>query len=95
MTPAGTEAHREVHFEDHVVHYLGEHGWLVGDSTQYDRHRALYPADVIAWLRETQPEAWAKLEAQNGTKTEAAVLDRLVRELAVCRIGSANRRMCV
>lgn len=81
MTPAGKEAHREVHFEDHIVHYLGEHGWLVGDAADYDRRRALYPEDVIGWLKDTQPDAWATLESQNGAKTETAVLDRLVREL--------------
>ncbi len=81
MTPPGMDAHREVHFEDHIVHYLGEHGWLVGDADRYDRRRALYTEDVVGWLKDTQDAAWAKLESQNGEKTESAVLDRLVREL--------------
>ncbi len=42
MTATGMDAHREIHFEDHIVHYLGEHGWLVGDADRYDRRRALY-----------------------------------------------------
>ena len=74
-------AHREARLEEHIVTFLAEHGWVVGDPTCYDRKRALYSEDVIAWLKTTQPEAWEKLERSNGVGVEERVLDRLARAL--------------
>jgi type I restriction enzyme R subunit len=75
------EAHKEIHFEDYIVDYLADHGWLVGDAAKYDRTRALYPEDLIGYVRDSQPDAWAKLEKLNGAATEKLVLDRVVKAL--------------
>ncbi|MEW8249743.1 MAG: DEAD/DEAH box helicase family protein [Candidatus Thiodiazotropha sp.] len=75
------DAHKEYHFEDFIVDYLGNHGWLVGETDRYDRPRALYAEDVIGYLQSSQPEAWTKLEKLNGAATEKIVLDRLVKAL--------------
>jgi len=73
--------HHEVHFEDYIVEQLAAQGWQVGSAERYDRVRALYPEDVIGYLQDSQPEAWAKLEKLNGAATEKIVLDRLVKAL--------------
>ncbi|MGE4345402.1 MAG: type I restriction endonuclease subunit R [Geoalkalibacter sp.] len=73
--------HHEVHFEDYIVAQLAERGWHVGSADKYDRIRALYPEDVIGYLKDSQPDAWQKLEKLNGTATEKVVLDRLVKAL--------------
>lgn len=49
----------------------------MGDPKLYDRARALYPQDVVAWLQCSQPQAWEKLQRMNGASTEKTVLDRL------------------
>jgi len=87
MSAAADTAHRERPFEDHVFTYLTEHApepdrWLAGVSSSYDKARALYPEDVIAWLRASQPAAWAKLEKLNGANTDKRVLDALAKNLA-------------
>jgi type I restriction enzyme R subunit len=82
--------HHECELERHIVEQLAEAGWLVGDSAAYDRARALYPEDVIAWFRESQPQAWTKLEALNGAQAETAVLDRLVKALESPEGGTVN-----
>ncbi|MGB0723242.1 MAG: type I restriction endonuclease subunit R [Gammaproteobacteria bacterium] len=81
--------HLEVHFEDHIVEYLTAapapaeaERWLLGEAAGYDPRRALYPEDVLGWLRESQPEAWARLEAVKGANLERELLDALVRKLA-------------
>lgn len=53
--------HREIAFEKEVCEVLGSHGWLYDDgaAAHYDRKLALYPPDLIAWLQESQPEAWS------------------------------------
>ena len=51
---------RERAFQDHIVNALAHSGWLVGESANYDRERALYPEDLIAYVQQSQPEGWAK-----------------------------------
>jgi type I restriction enzyme, R subunit len=80
-------AHHERYFEQHIVAYLGEHGWAVGTNEGCDRARALYPEDVVAWLRSSDPDGWAKLERLNGASTERQVLDRLVRSIEGAKHG--------
>ncbi|WP_077728242.1 type I restriction endonuclease [Methylocaldum sp. 14B] len=71
--------HREIHFETEICEHLTAHGWLYaeGDAQAYDRARALFPADVIAWVQATQPKAWEILQKNHGTAAEALLLDRL------------------
>lgn len=42
---------RERAFQDHIVHALQASGWLVGESTKYDRERALYLEDLANGAR--------------------------------------------
>ena len=52
-----------------------------GDASGYDTPRALYPADLLAWVQATQPDAWAALVKNHGTAAEAMLLDRLRKAL--------------
>lgn len=76
-----SQIHHECELERHIVEQLAAAGWLVGKSSAYDAGRALYLEDVIGWIQESQPQAWEKLTKLNGTGTEVAVLDRLVKTL--------------
>ena len=51
--------HKEINFETEICIHLASHGWLYseGDATAYDRARALFPADVLAWVQTILPEA--------------------------------------
>ena len=72
--------HKEIGFEDVICDHLAAQGWLYapGDAAGFDRARALFPADLSAWLDETQPKAWADAKAKHG---EAAIFDRLRKQL--------------
>ena len=48
----------------------------------YDEARALFPEDVIGFLKDTQAARWGQLETTLRTRTEETVLDNLVEELA-------------
>lgn len=76
-----SQIHHECELERHIVAQLAHSGWLVGESAGYDASRALFPEDVVAWLRESQGPAWEKLRALNGDATETVVMDRLVKTL--------------
>lgn len=77
--------HHESELEREICEYLEAHGWLYSpDDTGYDRDRALFPDDVVAWLSDTQPDALARVvnpEARDSAKQRAQLLDRLGAEL--------------
>ncbi len=75
--------HKEIQFENDVCAHLVAHGWLYGegDAQGYDSARAMYPADVLAWVQATQPQAWATLSKNHGAAAEATLLDRLRKQL--------------
>ncbi|MEC5129544.1 type I restriction endonuclease [Verrucomicrobiales bacterium BCK34] len=68
-------------FQSEIVKHLTGTGWLEGKSAHYDRERALYPEDVIGFVKETQPEAWEKLSKQYPKDPEKALLDAVARQL--------------
>ena len=92
MSAVADTVHRELPFEDHVFAYLTKEApegerWLAGTQEGYDKERALYTEDVFGWLRDTQPEAWDRLERLNKANTEKRVLDTLVKKLGAQPVG--------
>lgn len=72
--------HQEKYFESYIVERLVEQGWREGESTNYDKTTALYPDDIIDWLKLSgQAEKWEKLVAHKGDEARAkdALLKRL------------------
>ena len=71
--------HKELRFETDICEHLAANGWLYaeGDAAGYDRARALFPADVLAWVKQTQPQAWEMLEKNHGSRAADTLLDRL------------------
>ncbi|MFZ2628564.1 MAG: type I restriction endonuclease [Rugosibacter sp.] len=71
--------HKEISFENEICEHLAAHGWLhaAGDAAHYDRARALFPADVLAWVQATQPKAWETLAKNHGAQAAETLLARL------------------
>ncbi|MES2879529.1 MAG: type I restriction endonuclease [Pseudomonadota bacterium] len=71
--------HKEISFENEICQHLSHNGWLYaeGDAASYDRPRALFPADVLAWVQATQPKAWDVLIKNHGSQASDTLLDRL------------------
>lgn len=75
-----TSPHQESQFERELCDYLAAHGWLYSENDAgYDRELALYPEDLIGWLKDTQPAEWAKLASWHNGTTEKTMLDRVVK----------------
>ena len=79
--------HKEIHLEFEIAEYLGGHGWLYADqdAANYDRARAFYPADLIAWVQETQPQAWETMVKNHGEQAGEVLLTRVREGLFECR----------
>ena len=71
--------HKEIELENDICNHLTANGWLYaeGDAKSYDAPRALFPADVVAWVQESQPDAWAAIVKAHGANAEVTLLDRL------------------
>ncbi|WP_447925132.1 type I restriction endonuclease subunit R [Georgenia muralis] len=79
--------HKEIVFESEIGEYLAANGWLYSaNDAGYDRDRALYRPDLLAWLVETQPDTYASLVKPGMTEKETRaaedkILDRVVKVL--------------
>lgn len=71
--------HKEIHLENDVCEHLAAHGWLYeqGDAAKYDRARALFPEDVLAWVQATQAKAWEAVQRNHGSHASETLLKRL------------------
>nr|WP_315426439.1 type I restriction endonuclease [uncultured Albidiferax sp.] len=71
--------HTENRFELEICQHLAANGWLYaeGDAAGYDRALALFPADVLAWVQATDPQAWEVLAKNHGSKAADTLLARL------------------
>lgn len=71
--------HKEISFETEICEHLAAHGWhyAEGDAAGYDRARALFPANVLAWVQATQPQAWEILQKNHGAQAGEVLLARV------------------
>ena len=67
----------EAAFETVIEAHLLANGYVAIDGGGFDRERAIFPETALAFIRETQPREWAKLEALHGARTGEQVLTDL------------------
>ncbi len=52
--------HTEYAFETAIEHHLTTAGgYVTGDRDGFDPHRAIFPAEVLEFVKATQPDKWA------------------------------------
>ena len=74
--------HTESDFEKAIeAGLVGTGGYENRDPAMYDEVRALFPDDVIGFLKNSQTTRWEQLEVLLRDKTEITVLDALGKEL--------------
>ncbi|MGM9319399.1 type I restriction endonuclease subunit R [Deinococcus aquaticus] len=89
-----TGVHLEKAFEREMLDDMAAGGWLIGKRKppvgtpatdlwlyEYDKVRGLYPADVLDWIKATQPDEYAKVKKLHNDSTDARILDVLAKEL--------------
>ncbi len=69
--------HTEAAFETVIEEHLLSNGWVPTSRHSFDRERAVFPESVLAFVQETQPKEWSKLEALHGDRTGEQVLGDL------------------
>ena len=53
---------REQQFQNDILDQMLSNGWLLGQSSKYNRELALYPEDVEAFVRTSQPKHSLELQ---------------------------------
>ena len=71
---ASPPSHTEAAFETVIESHLLASGYVAVDRNGFDQERGIFPANVLEFVRETQPKEWSKLEALHGAKTGEQVL---------------------
>ena len=71
--------HKEISFEKEVCEYLGSNGWHYSekDASHYDRARAIFPPDIVDWIKVTQPDAWTAFLKSHGDNAEENLFSRI------------------
>ncbi|MGY4636157.1 type I restriction endonuclease subunit R [Pseudomonas sp. TE24901] len=68
-------------FETAIEVVLLSDGYSKVDGRSFDRERAIFPAEALAFIRDTQPRVWEKLEVLHGVQTSERVLESLTKWL--------------
>ncbi|MDE0432911.1 MAG: type I restriction endonuclease [Bryobacterales bacterium] len=79
----------EAAFETVIETHLLDNGYVPVPREGFDRDRAIFPETALAFIRETQPREWAKLEALLGEQTGEQVLADL------CKWMDANGSLAI
>jgi len=73
--------HKERQFQIEIVQHLNTHGYVEGDASGYDRELALYPEDIIAYIKTTQAQAYEKMQKREGIKTDEVLVKHVGKEM--------------
>ena len=88
------DAAQEKVFQNDILDQMQSHGWLLGESKNYNKELALYPEDLITFVKNTQPEQWQKQlkihpsTDRKPTAPEDALLKTVVRDLSASNKGT-------
>lgn len=83
--PTTSNVHTERVFEDELCAQLEASGWSVKthlkNAPSYHRELAVYAADLLAFVQETQPTEWAKFKRWHNGKSEEVFVKRVAKQL--------------
>ena len=73
--------HKEERFETEIVKYLTDNGWVEGSSRGYDVALGLYTEDLLAYIKQTQPQAYGKMQRREGARTDEVLCRHIAKEM--------------
>jgi type I restriction enzyme R subunit len=80
MKPLGDTAN-EFTFQSELIRQLLDSGWKLGKAENYNRKLALYPEDLLAFIKETQESQWQKYSKIYPQNPEQKLLERVAAQL--------------
>jgi type I restriction enzyme R subunit len=83
----------ELTFQNDMISQLLANGWVLGKAEHYNRELALYPEDVLGFVKDTQDEQWQKFCALYPIDAEQKFLERVATQLNKADPNAANKEM--
>jgi type I restriction enzyme R subunit len=80
MTTPGDKAN-ELTFQNDLIQQFLDNGWQLGKAENYNRKLALYPEDLLAFVKETQDSQWQKYRKIYPQNPEQKLLERVASQL--------------
>ncbi len=69
-------------FETYIQHVLlDQSGWLKGVNKDWDKERAVFAPEAIAFIKDTQPTLWEQMVKLHGAELEGKLILALCKEL--------------
>lgn len=89
----GGDKSTEFIFQNDMIKQLLANGWLLGKPENYNRELALYPEDLLGFVKETQDEQWQKFKTIYPNNAEQTFLERVTSQLNKADPNAANKEM--
>ncbi len=80
-------------FQDDIIQQLLANGWLLGKPENYNRELALYPDDLLGFVKESQDAQWQKFCALYPNNPEQTFLERVASQLNKADPNAANKEL--
>lgn len=74
------KATTEKAFEAYIQETMAARGWLVGSNEFWDKKKALFPAHIVSFIKDTQSELWAQMEKLHGADLTRKLIETLLKE---------------
>lgn len=87
----GGDKATEYVFQNDLIQQMLNNGWLRGNPNQYNRELALYPKDVLDFVKDTQDEQWQKFCNLYPNNPEQKFLERVALQLNKADTNAANK----
>ena len=75
------DKHKENQFETEIVKHLSTTSWVEGTSQGYNKELALYPEDLLIFIKTTQHQAYEKMAKREGDKVDDVLCKFVAKEL--------------
>ena len=72
---------REIVFQDEMIAQMVADGWQLGSPAGYDRDLAMYPEDLVGFVKDTQDADWQKHVKNYPNDPEGKLLERVAAQL--------------
>ena len=74
------KATTEKAFEAYIQETMAARGWISGSNQSWDKSKALFPDQVISFIKDTQADLWAQMEKLHGQELTGKLIETLVKE---------------
>lgn len=83
----------EFTFQEDMIRQLVSNGWKRGNPDHYNRELALYPEDLLGFVKDTQDEQWQKFCSLYPNNPEQKFLERVAAQQNKADPNAANKDM--